>query len=82
MAIEDWGDYRRLPEEMPEFPLIHGMLLGADFVVHAPRLRALETNERRMAKFSESPDPCFVGINAAVLQYTRLHMRMSRRGEG
>ena len=30
-----------------------------------------ETNERRVAKISETMDPCFVGRNAAVLQYTR-----------
>ena len=34
------------------------------------RLRAFETNERRVAKYSEMMDPCFVGRNAAVLQYT------------
>ena len=66
---EDWGDYRRLPEEIPEIPLIRRMLLGADSVVHTPRLKAFETNERRMAKFSESMDPCFVGRNA--VQYTQ-----------
>ena len=44
------------------------MLLGANSVVHTPRLRAFETNERRMAKFSGSMDPCFKGRNAAVLQ--------------
>ena len=47
------------------------MLLGADSVVQTPRLRAFETNERRVAKFSETMDPCFVGRNAAVLQYTQ-----------
>ena len=47
------------------------MLLGADSVVQTPRLRAFETNERRLAKFSEMMDPCFVGRNAAVLQYTQ-----------
>ena len=47
------------------------MLLGADSVVQTPRLRAFETNERRVAKFSEMMDPCFVGRNAAVLQYTQ-----------
>ena len=47
------------------------MLLGAVSVVQTPRLRAFETNERRVAKFSETMDPCFVGRNAAVLQYTR-----------
>ena len=47
------------------------MLLGAVSAVQTPRLRAFETNERRMAKFSETMDPCFVGRNAAVLQYTQ-----------
>ena len=68
---KDWGDYRKLPEEIPEFPLIRRMLLGADSVVQTPRMRACETNERRVEKFSESMDPCFVGKNAAVLQYTQ-----------
>ena len=47
------------------------MLLGAVSVVQTPRLRVFKTNERRVAKFSETMDPCFVGRNAAVLQYTR-----------
>ena len=34
-------------------------------------MRAFENNERRVAKFAETMDPCFVGRNAAVLQYTR-----------
>ena len=66
-----WSDYKKLPEQIPEFPLIRRMLLGADFVVQTPRLRGFETNERRMAKFSETMDPCFVGRNAAVMQYTQ-----------
>ena len=47
------------------------MLLGADSVVQTPRLRVFETNERRVVKFSEMMDPCFVVRNAAVLQYTQ-----------
>ena len=47
------------------------MLLGADFVVKTSRLRAFKINERRMAKFSETMDPCLVGRNAAVRQYTQ-----------
>ena len=43
------GDYKKLPEEIPEFPLIRRMLLGAVSVVQTPRLRAFETNERRVA---------------------------------
>ena len=66
-----WGDYKKLPEEIPELPLIRRMLLGAVSLVQTPRLRAFETNERRVAKFSETRDPCFVGRNAAVLQHTR-----------
>ena len=68
---KDWSDYEKLPEEIPEFPLIRRMLLGAVSVVQTPRLRAFETNERTVAKFSETMDPCCVGRNAAVLQYTR-----------
>ena len=66
-----WGDYKKLSEEIPEFPLIRRMLLGAVSAVQTPRLRAFETNERRMAKFSETIDPCFVDRNAAVLQHTQ-----------
>ena len=67
----DWGDYEKLPEEIPESPLIRRMLLGAVSVVQTPRLRAFETNERRIGKFVGTMDPYFVGRNAAVLQYTR-----------
>ena len=66
-----WCDYKKLPEEIPEFPLTRRMFLGADSVVQTPRLRAFETNERRVAKFSETMDPRFVGRNAAVVQYTQ-----------
>ena len=45
---KDWGDYKKLPEAIPEFPLIRRMLLGAVSVVQTPRLRAFETNERRV----------------------------------
>ena len=68
---KDWGDYEKLPEENPEFPLIRRMLLGAVSVVQTPRLRAFETNERRIGNFVGTMDPYFVGRNAAVLQCTR-----------
>ena len=68
---EDWGDYEKLPEAIPEFPLIRRMLLGAVSVVQTPRLRAFETNEKRVGNFVGTLDPYFVGRNAAVLQYTR-----------
>ena len=68
---KDWGDYEKLPEEIPEFPLIRRMLLGAVSVVQTPRLRAFETNERREGKFVGTMDTYFVGRNTAVLQYTR-----------
>ena len=68
---KDWGDYEKLPEAMPEFPLIRRMLLGAVSVVQTPRLRAFETNERRIGNFVATMDTYFVGRNAAVLQYTR-----------
>ena len=47
------------------------MLLEVVSVVQTPRLRAFETNERRIEKFVGTMDPYFVGRNAAVLQYTR-----------
>ena len=65
------GDYEKLPEKIPEFPLIRRMLLGAVSVVQTPRLEAFETKERRIGLFVETMDPYFVGRNAAVLQYTR-----------
>ena len=68
---KDWGDYEKLPKEIPEFPLIRRMLLGAVSVVQSFRLRAFETNERRIGNFVGTMDPYFVGKNAAVLQYTR-----------
>ena len=54
---KDWGDCEKLPEEIPEFPLIRRMLLGAVSVVQTPSLRAFETNERRIGKFVETMDP-------------------------
>ena len=68
---KDWGDYKKLPEAIPEFSLIRRMLLGAVSVVQTPRWRAFETNERRIGNFVGTMDPYFVGRNAAVLQYTR-----------
>ena len=68
-----WGDYKKLPEEIPEFPLIRRMLLGAVSAVQFLRMGAFETNEMRMAKFSEMMDPCFIGRNVAVLQYTQFN---------
>ena len=50
---KDWGDYEKLPEAIPEFSLIGRMLIGAVSVVQTPRLRAFETNERRVGKFLE-----------------------------
>ena len=63
-----WGDYKKLPEEIPDIPLIRMMLLGAVFAVQTSRTVAFETNERGMAKISEMMDPCFIGRNVAVLQ--------------
>ena len=40
-------------------------------MVQTPKLKAFETNERRVGKFVGTMDPYFVGRNAAVLQYTR-----------
>ena len=63
-----WGDFKKLPGETPEFPLIRRMLLEAVSAVQTSRTRAFETKKRRVAKFSETMDPCFVGRNVAVLQ--------------
>ena len=68
---KDWGENEKLPEEIPEFPLIRMLMLGAVSVVQTPRLRAFETNERRIGKIVETMDQYFVGRKAAVLQYTR-----------
>ena len=68
---KDWGDYEKLPEAIPEFPLIRRMLLGAVSVVQTLRLRAFETNERRIGNFVATMVTYVVGRNAAVLQYTR-----------
>ena len=40
-----WGDYKKLPKKIPEFPLIRRMLLGADSIVQTPRMRDFETNK-------------------------------------
>ena len=79
---KNWGDYEKLPEEIPEIPLIRRMLLGAVSVLQIPRLRAFETNKRRIEKFVGTMDPYFVGRNAAVLQYTRFAYtdQATRRG--
>ena len=66
-----WGDYKKLPEEIHEFPLIRRMLLGAVSAVQTPWMGAFEINERTMAKLSEMMNPCFIGRNVAVLQYTQ-----------
>ena len=68
---KDWGDCKKLPEAVPEFPLIRRMLLGAVSVVQTPRLRTFETNEGRVGSFSVTMDPYFVGRIAAVLQCAR-----------
>ena len=65
---KDWGDYKKLPEEILEFPLIRKKLHGGVSAVQTPRIGAFETNECRMTKFSEMMDPCFSGRNVAVLQ--------------
>ena len=53
---KDWVDYEKLPEAIPEFPLIRRMLLGAVSVVQAHRLRASEINERRIEQFVATMD--------------------------
>ena len=58
---KDWGDYEKLPEAIPEFPLIRRMLLGAVSVVQTPRLRAFETNEKRIRNFVATMDTYLYG---------------------
>ena len=53
-ATETWNGFRRLPEEMPEYPLIRRILAGTEAVVQTPRMGASETNERRISAFSAS----------------------------
>ena len=78
---KDWGDYRKVPEEISDFPLIKRMLLGADSVIQTPRLRAFETIERRMAKLSETMDRNAASWAETCCNARRLHTRMSRRGD-
>ena len=40
-----WGDYNKLLEEIPEFPLIRRMLLGAVSAVQIPRMGDFETKK-------------------------------------
>ena len=47
-------------------------------MVQTPRLRAFETNERRVGNFEATMDTYFVGRNAAVLQYTGFASRIKR----
>ena len=63
-------DFKELPEETPDYPIIRIFLHGDDSAVYAPRLIAIETNERKMTGFADTTDSCFVSSNAAVLQIT------------
>ena len=47
--MKGWGDYKKLPDESPDYRLIRRMLLGAVSAVQTPRMGAFETDERRMA---------------------------------
>ena len=75
------GDYKKLPEEIPEFPLIRRMLLGAVSVVQTPRLRAFETNERRVAKFAENM-VCVLWTEMPQCYSTRDLLTRIKRREG
>ena len=75
----DWGDYKKLPEEIPEFPLIRRVLLGADSILQTPRLRAFETNEMRGVKFSKNRVSCAETL--LCCNSSNLCTRMSRRGD-
>ena len=58
---KDWGNNRKQTKEISELPLIRRILVGADSVVQTTRLRAFETNKKRMAKFSETRDAVLRG---------------------
>ena len=77
-----WGDYKKLPKEIPEFPLIRRMLLGADSVIQTPRLRAFEANERRVSKFSEMMDRASWAETPQCCSIGSLPTRMKQRGDG
>ena len=76
---KDWGDYKKLPEAIPEFPLIRRMLLGAVSVVQTPRLRAFETNERRVGNFSVTMDHSSWGEMPPCYSTHDLRTRIKRR---
>ena len=71
----EWNDeaqvaFENIKQELCEAPVL-GMPTEKGMYVQTPRLRAFETNERRVGNFVGTMDPYFVGRNAAVLQYTR-----------
>ena len=71
----EWNDeaqvaFENIKQELCEAPVL-GMPTEKGMYVQTPRLRAFETNERRVENFVGTMDPYFVGRNAAVLQYTR-----------
>ena len=76
---KDWGDYKKLSEEIPEFPLIRRILLGAVSVVQTPRLRAFETNERRIGKFVETMGHTLWGGMPPCYSAPDLSTRIKRR---
>ena len=53
-----WGDYKKLPEEIPEFPLIRRMLLGAESVVQTPRSRVINRGTTGPVCDVWSGEPC------------------------
>ena len=70
--VRKGNDGRGVHEKVPKSPSFRSMLLGAESVAHTPKVRASDTNDRRMANFFYSMDPCTDGRNAAMLQYTQL----------
>ena len=60
--IEDWGDYQKLPEEIPDFPLIRKMLLravkgrNAAVLQHTQFVYVDESTRRRMSN-AATPKP-------------------------
>ena len=58
---------RPLPDQCPRYPLIRRMLLGVTSPVIAPRIGAARDAEKRMLKWSEGMEPCFIRWNVAAM---------------
>ena len=62
-----------------KYPLIGRTSVGAESVVQTPMMGASETNERRIAAFSTSMDPCFLGKKQQHTQFAYVEESSRRR---